>query len=468
MTWSRFLRFGGLGAALVLLVAACSGPTTPLSPPSIELDGQTVELVEWTVASATFDCSSIPFGAPDSVEVRFGVGSTTRGDDVVVVQPVDDWTGDLLIFAHGYRDPEAPVGFWDALPGSLDELTAALAAGDGGSGTAAILPSIVCPLSLTFPKPIDKPAVAFAASSYSGNGFALDVAPFDTRAASAWFDELLEAPLRRYLVGASLGGAVTLQIAEHAPGAFDGALATCGPVAGVLPQIDYLGHAELAFRTLYPDAFDGGTAPTTLDDAVDELGGGERMSRSEVRARIEAALTLEGGGIDDTLGGYSVTYADGTVRDLIPYDASDGEETLIDAFDAVFFFATVGKRDIAARTGGVPFDNQDVVYRDGSGSDVSTLAPIVADGGVRAAAAELFSPTGDPGMPLRLIHNERDPVVPAFHSEAYLASVDPGASDVTLEIVRDDSVFAPFGSASLGHCAFQGETLVAFDELTRD
>jgi hypothetical protein len=457
------LRFlGPTLLAIALLVAACGGPAGPPGEtPTIALDGQTVTMVDWKVRTGTFDCSAIPIAAAESVGVRYAVGTTSRGDDVVVVRPATDWNGDLAVFAHGYRDPEVDAGFWTALPGSLPDLTTALAAGDGAAGTAAILPLVVCPLTDTLASGLGKPPMAFAASSYSENGYALNVAPFETRAAAAWFDELLAPATRRFLIGASLGGAVTVDIAEEHPSEFDAGLPMCGPVGGTLLQVDYVGHAELAFRTLYPDAFDGGTAPDDLDTAVDDL-------VDDVDAVIETWLrndpdTVEG--IDTRLGEYTVEYADGTVRDLIPYDPAD-PDSLIDSFRQVFYFATTGKRDLRARTGGIPFDNQGVVYRDGGGSEVE-LATVVADAAARTAAEALFEPAGAPGMPLHLLHNLWDPVVPSFHSVAYgdLAGTGP---DLVVEIVDDDSdfaneVFGAFASGAYGHCRFPGETLRAFN-----
>jgi len=460
-------RLGPAFLAIALLVAACGGPPgPPTEPPSIALDGQTVTMVDWQVRTGTFDCSAIPIASAESVDVRYAVGTTSRGDDVVVVRPATDWDGDVVVFAHGYRDPEADAGFWTALPGSLPDLAAALVAGDGAAGTAAILPLVVCPLSEL--SGLGKPSIAFAASSYSQNGYALNVAPFETRAAAAWFDELLAPATRRFLIGASLGGAVTVDIAEEHPSEFDAGIPMCGPVGGTLLQVDYVGHAELAFRTLYPDAFDGGTPPTDLDTPVDEL-------VDDVDALIETWLrndpnTAEG--IDTRLGEYTVEYADGTVRDLIPYDPND-PVTLIDSFRQVFYFATTGKRDLLARTGGIPFGNDDgrIVYRDGDGLVVDALARIPADAEARTAAEALFEPTGAPGLPLHLIHNLWDPVVPSFHSVTYgdLAGTGP---DLVVEIVDDDSDFAgdllgDFASGAYGHCRFPGETLRAFNALAQ-
>lgn len=455
-------------AAIWLVLAACSGPAEPETAPTVTLDGETVEMVEWRVRNGTLDCSAAGFSPAVAVDVRFAVGTTSRGDDVVVVQPLTDWDGDLLTFAHGYRDPAEAAGFWPDLPTTLEELQADLAAGDGASGVAAILPLAVCPIETSIIAGIDKGSVAFAASSYSENGFALNVAPFETRAAAAWFDELLTPASRRVLAGASLGGAVTVAVAEQAPNAFDAGLPMCGPVDGTLLQVDYVGHAELAFRTLYPDAFDGGSAPTDLDTPVDELAGIPFDGDGDtVVARIEAALRSDGD-VDVTLGGYEVERG-GVTYDLIPYDPVDSE-TLIDAFKQVFYFATAGKRDLTARVGGVPFDNQGATYRAGDGTVVSLL-DVVADETVRANAEALFSPTGTPGMPLRLLHNEWDPVVPAFHTEAYEASAAAGA-DVSARIVTDDSpyasdAFGTFASGGYGHCRFPIETLQTFVALTQ-
>lgn len=476
MIQSRIRPLGPAFLAIALTIAACGGPAGPPSPPapapSIVLDGETIEMASWRVGTGTFDCRDLLIRSASTVEVRYGVGTTTRGDDVVVVQPAEDWNGDAIVFAHGYRDPASAAGFWSGTPGSLDEVLDDLAAGDGAAGVAAILPLAICPLSdaLTPGLGLGKPSVAFAASSYSENGFALTVAPFETRAAAAWLDELLGPADRRFLIGASLGGAVVVDIAEENPDAFEAGIPMCGPVDGTLMQTDYVGHAELAFRTLYPDAFDGGSPPSDLDTPVDELAGIPFDGAPDsVVGRIAAALK-PADTVDETLGAYTVQYEGSTERlPLIPYDPAD-PDTLIESFTEVFYFATAGKRDLVARAGGLPFDNQGVTYRDGSDALVD-LATITADAAVRDAARSLFDPSGTPGIPLHLLHNQWDPIVPSFHSEAYGDRVGLGP-DLIVTIVDDTSSFADdglgaFASGAYGHCRFPGETLQAFNALSQ-
>src|SRR5690606_35626469 len=80
---------------------------------------------------------------------------------------------------------------------------------------------------------------AWAASSYSENGYNPGIGADDTLELLGYFEEQFGRPDRVYLFGLSMGGNVVALSLEHFAGVYDGALALCGALGGQT-QIDYL------------------------------------------------------------------------------------------------------------------------------------------------------------------------------------------------------------------------------------
>ena len=159
------------------------------------------------------DESTLPFPAlPGTSTTRlFGVhnGAGYR------IEVPDDWNGDLVLYAHGFR----------------------------GNG-----------LELT----IDNPRIrgllvaqgfAWAASSYSKNGYDVKQGVKDTHALTALFNGLVGPPRRTYLTGHSMGGHITAVAIEQSPNAYDGALPMCG-VMGDSELFDYFLDFQLVAQAL--------------------------------------------------------------------------------------------------------------------------------------------------------------------------------------------------------------------------
>jgi pimeloyl-ACP methyl ester carboxylesterase len=109
-----------------------------------------------------------------------------------------NWNGEAVFFAHGFR-------------GAVKELT------------------------ITAP-PIREHLItngyAWAASSYSQNGYEPGVGADDMLALQDVFAREVRQPARSYLYGQSMGGHVMALVMEQQPTAFDGALAECGAIGG--------------------------------------------------------------------------------------------------------------------------------------------------------------------------------------------------------------------------------------------
>ncbi|WP_161814087.1 alpha/beta hydrolase [Steroidobacter agaridevorans] len=157
------------------------------------------------------DEAALPFTALPNATAYYGIH---KGAGYRIEVP-NKWNGELVMYAHGHR-------------------------GDG--------------LALT----VDSPSIrehliangfAWAASSFSSNGYDPGQGAYDTRALAKLFDRMVRKPKRTYMVGHSMGGHVTAVAIERWPGAFDGALPMCGNM-GDNELFDYFQDAYLVGETL--------------------------------------------------------------------------------------------------------------------------------------------------------------------------------------------------------------------------
>ena len=148
------------------------------------------------------DESKLPFDAlPDTYTTRYWGVHKNAGYRIEVPT---NWNGDLVLYCHGYR-------------GYVPELTVSN-------------PSIRQYL-------IDN-GYAWAASSYSTNGYDVKAGVKDTHALAKYFNGLVGKPRRIYIMGHSMGGHITGVAIEQYPKLFDGALPMCG-VMGDCELFDY-------------------------------------------------------------------------------------------------------------------------------------------------------------------------------------------------------------------------------------
>lgn len=217
---TRFL-FGFLVAALVALVTACSGgddketptpaPTSPASiapsptatpPPATSTTvAPPAKLGSYTNAAITQKDPT--FTALPGAKAEFGL----IGKAAYQIETPANWNGSLVLYVHGF------VGFGTEVavqqpPNGMREVFIAQ-------------------------------GYAWAASSFSENGYAPGIGADDTRALKQLFVERHGAPKRTYLVGESMGGNAIALLLEYYPNDYDGAFAACGALWGV-DQIDYL------------------------------------------------------------------------------------------------------------------------------------------------------------------------------------------------------------------------------------
>lgn len=454
------LRLASVLATVVLVVAACGGPPAPRGPVEVELDG-----IRATITDARRFAGAYACAGGTVVDVQGVAGTTDDVADFLLVRPAREGPDDLIVFAHGYRDPALEAGFWVATPRDLDDVLAALGAGDGAdlsAGVAQALELAVCPFDL--PTGTSKVPHAFGASSYSENGYALAQGVPESHIVGALFDHYFGAAVRTYATGASLGGLVALQLAETYPARYDGALAACGPVAGGLPQLAYVADVETMFRYLYPGVLPGSVAEPVGLPYGDPAAPGDPDDpgyEPTVVGEIVAAIAQDPTGLAD-LARVEVD-REGVRRGLLQADPSDPSSHLPALLEAMYY-AGVGKADILARGAGSPFDNQGASYLLDD-VPLPDVARYEASAAAAAYYADHYQPTGDLRIPTVTIHNRHDPIVPAWHESAYAARVATAgrADELLTVIVPLEGV--PTGTDPFGHCRFAPEVVAGFAEL---
>ena len=168
-----------------------------------------------TASAALLMSESVEAATDEAVAARTFQGQLPSGAAWSANVP-EKWNGTLLLFSHGYspvvRAPElAPPSMKEAL----------LAQG-----------------------------YALAASAYSSTGWALAEAVPDQLATLDAFANKFGKPRRTIAWGASMGGLVSVALAEKYPQRFDAALPSCGSIAGSLAMMNEALDGAFVFKVL--------------------------------------------------------------------------------------------------------------------------------------------------------------------------------------------------------------------------
>jgi pimeloyl-ACP methyl ester carboxylesterase len=328
-----------------------------------------------------------------------------------------EWNGDLILFLHGYTPTAWPVALPDADP-------------IWGSRYAAIRDSALAH------------GYAFAWSSNSENGLAIKDAAIRTRQLKGLFVAKFGRPQHTYLWGFSMGGAGALHLAEQNPALFDGVLAECGVALGFGPIIDQRFNLRVLFDYFHPGVIPGpATAfPADVDWATIQPG---------VIAAILAnpAAAIELAAVDQ-------------VRLEYNNDFSELVQHIVTSL--TFSSAWWWTGDIWARTNGHPFFDNETLWYTGSSDDAALnagVARFTAHPSAVNAIAHWYSPSGRLGVPVLMIHTQRDQQVPVRHvlTFADLAAV-AGSADLLVQRIED----------RFGHCVFEAsEEVAAMEDLAR-
>jgi pimeloyl-ACP methyl ester carboxylesterase len=212
------LRYLAVGAALVVAISAigvlpanASAVVAGLhnsNPPTTVPDDQ--PLPGFTIVN--------PPLAPAMVN---GVASTVRqgvtGHAGYIIETPPNWNGDLVVWDHGFR----------------------------GQGMTLTVDAPGFGLRQKFLNQ----GYAWAASSYSKNGFNIQVGVLASKGIADFFRKNVARPHRTFLAGVSMGGYIIGRALEQYPGFFEGALPMCG-VMGDQTLIDFYTDYNLVAQDL--------------------------------------------------------------------------------------------------------------------------------------------------------------------------------------------------------------------------
>jgi pimeloyl-ACP methyl ester carboxylesterase len=315
-----------------------------------------------------------------------------------------------VLFAHGYVDPALPVELPSA--GNVTGLRDALLTRGYG----------------------------FAYSSYSENGFAVKDGVQRTRQLRGLFVDAFGAPAHTYITGQSLGGAVTLMLAETNPGLLDGAMPQCTFDGGSRREIEYLLNVRVLFDYFYPGLIRGDAVhvPSDIDFS------------SEVVPAVVSALAANPAKAMEMAGVEQIQIRYQSFPELVA--------SVLNAL----FFQIRGTTDLLGRTHDrPPFDNSGTVYS-GSSDDArlnGTVQRFTATPDALHYLEQYYEPDGRLRIPILTLHTMRDPIVP-FSNEANYATLVESRGTSDLLVQRSINRF--------GHCAITvDEQVAALEQLVR-
>jgi pimeloyl-ACP methyl ester carboxylesterase len=406
----------------LLLLVACSVAPPPAEVETFEIDGFTTQAVIQSITSGaiTIDCTLVgPLGQPVTFPalVETVAGETLSGAEYLFFRPLQ-WNDSLVLFARGYLPPSAPVGFPDPLPADV----------------VALRDALLCQ------------GFAVGASSYSANGLAIREGIEDTHLLNPLFEWHFDLPAKTYVMGQSMGGLITVALMEFFPDVYDGALPMCGPTAGSLAQLQYLGHVRVLADYFFPSLFrENAVTPTR-----------KTMQQVEFAVdRLAPPLLLQ-------LGSIHLPGGEAFGLPILPVDPAATTpaarlQSLRASLKEALYYYVVGMQDVLDRGGGQPFDNRLTVYASDTLSplELGRLNARVDRFAADASAVDYwsqFQPRGVVGIPTINLHTAFDPAVPFAHAVVYEQTatfMGTSANLMTVPVLR------------YGHCNFELEELVA-------
>jgi hypothetical protein len=368
-------------------------------------------------------------------------GTLANGSSWIAEYPAG-WNGTLILYSHGY-----------------------------GALTAADAPDPLVRAALL------ARGYALAGSSYDPHGseWALDSAVSDQFGALAAVDSsVLPTPPRHVLAfGTSMGGLISALEAQQGQGRIDGAVTTCGVVAGGVNLAEYQVDGQYAIAQLLG-------SPGLLLTGLSEAGAvstatalstdAERAQQTAAgRARLALALALLNVAPWDPSASAPAPASDPAAQESAQYDAEFGGTF------STMDFMVAGRLSIEKSAGGQPAGDAGTNFAGllaGSpyrpevatlyqaaglslGADLATLtahATLKANPAARTALTASSVPTGRLAVPELDLHTIGDNLVPVQNESYYAQLVDRAGSGSLLRQAYTDS---------FGHCNFSVSEQVA-------
>jgi dienelactone hydrolase len=373
------------------------------------------------------------------------LGGKLEGDQFAIAFPAA-WTGDALVYAHGYSTPGTPIAV------SADPI-----ADKVGGGLMALA---------------YQDGVAAGHSAYDKDGLGVETG---TRNTKRLRDFLVKMGARRvYATGDSMGGSIVVTLLETYPGAFAGGLARCGVVDSWTTLFGQLYDMRAAYNFLtkntayaIPGVQDvrrsaiSSVPPAGFDGDPKAYVWGQLTKVVTPVLALYAAAQKNPGGKEARI----VTQ----VAAIGGFDVDPGSL----AFPLMT--AALGADDIAATTGGQPYGNIGKVYASPTMTSVEAAAlnqgiqRITASPAALAYLARWHAATGQIADPLVTIHNRIDSLVPYAQETAFTATVTKAGHSDRLAAYTVAPLRAPLpvgGAEAYTHCGFTpDQTKAAWNAL---
>ena len=330
---------------------------------------------------------------------------TRPSGEIIQICVPENWNRQLILYAHGYVSEFEPL----RLP-------------------ADAAPFVALTTGLGF---------AFATTSFSENGLAIQKGIEEIRELKKTFTEKYGSPAVTYLTGASQGGIITTLAVERFPTEFNGGFSLCGPCGNFQRQVDYYSD----FRTLF-DYFFPGALPGDAIVVPDEL------IRNWQSVYLPKVIGLIGSNPETTRKLLSVTKA--------PYDEND-PATVVNTVTSVLWYNVFTTRDGVRKLGGQPLDNRRKIYY-GTGSfreDLRLNGKVkryAADPAAATTIRNQYETTGNIDVPLVIAHTTKDPIQLFWHLPLYANKVNRQGRP---------ELFTGVPVARYGHCTFTQTEILA-------
>ena len=334
-------------------------------------------------------------------------------DEIYLICVPPDWSEpfDVVVFAHGYVPPGAPMTqYYEQLRLPGDQF----------------LPNLANSLGY-----------AFISTSYTKNGLAVKEGLADTVRLIQGFKIAHPQVRHVYLVGASEGGLITTLAAERQT-PISGGLALCGPVGNFRKQIDYFGDFRVLFDYFYP----GALPPSPIEVPPEVILNWETVYAPQIAGLIGNPANQH---LTEQL--LRTSHA--------PINSAD-PGTAIETTIGVLAYNVFATNDGRAELGSQPFDNKYRLYL-GSDNDLAMngshgVQRFKADRAALLEISRYYQTTGKLQVPLVTMHTLGDPIVPYWHEPLYTAKTLFGGSalkHLNIPINR------------YGHCTFTAEEALA-------
>jgi pimeloyl-ACP methyl ester carboxylesterase len=253
----------------------------------------------------------------------------------------------------------------------------------------------------------------------------------ETEALRKFYVQKYGKPKRTFVTGHSMGGTITLALAETNPEAYDGALQMCGPVGPIQTMFQRRLFDTLVVFDYYFPGMIG--SPVQITD--------------DIAQAVDFALRVQK---------EATSYPD----KLSAFQKWSGFQSDLEVAQVVAFYAAIQK-ELMARAGGNAFDNRNTLYQ-GLHDDAVVnrgVARYTAEPKAVEYIRKYYTPKGDPKIPILSLHTTYDPLVPAWSANAY---------GEMLRLSGGDANYVQRFVGRNGHCTFTPqETQNAFRDLVK-